>query len=130
MAAAVEPQAPPTIADVLERARAGRLWGRKCRNCRRVTFIDELRCGSCKKQEFAAFESKGEGEIVAFTVITFPAEAFASHGPYAFVVVRMAEGASTTGWMPSVRDPRQLRIGEKVRVALPPAGMGIAFEKA
>jgi uncharacterized OB-fold protein len=130
MAATVEQPKAPSIREVLERARGGKLWGRRCLHCGRVSFIDELRCGGCKKQEFAAFESKGDGEVVAFTVIAVPAEAFASHGPYAFAVVRMAEGGSTTGWLPGIKDARQLKIGDRVRVIAPPAGMGIAFEKA
>jgi uncharacterized OB-fold protein len=130
MAATVEQPKAPSIREVLERARGGKLWGRRCLHCARVTFIDELRCSACKKQEFAAFESKGDGEVVAFTIIAVPAEAFAAYGPYAFAVVRMAEGASTTGWLPSIKDPRNLKVGDRVRVIAPPAGIGIAFEKA
>ncbi len=130
MAATVEQPKVPSIREVLERARGGKLWGRRCLHCSRVTFIDELRCAACKKQEFAAFESKGDGEVVAFTIIAVPAEAFAVYGPYAFAVVRMAEGAATTGWLPSVKDPRHLKVGDRVRVIVPPAGLGIAFEKA
>jgi uncharacterized OB-fold protein len=126
----VEQQKPPSIAEVIERAKGGKLWGRKCLSCGRVTFIDELRCAQCKKQEFAALESKGEGEVLTFTVIAFPAEAFQAYGPYALVVVKMAEGGATTGWVPSVKDPRQLKIGDKVRVVPSPAGLGVAFEKA
>ena len=130
MAATVEQPKAPSIREVLERARAGKLWGRRCLNCSRVTFIDELRCGACKKQEFAAFESKGDGEVVAFTIIAVPAEAFAAYGPYAFAVVRMTEGGCTTGWLPSIKDHRQLKVSDRVRVIVPPAGLGIAFEKA
>lgn len=130
MAAAVEEQKVASIAEVLERAAAGRLWGRKCLHCGRITFVDELRCAACHKQGFAAFESKGAGEVASFTIVAFPAEAFAAHGPFAFVVVRMAEGGATTGWMPAVKDPKHLKIGDKVRVVPSPAGLGIAFEKA
>jgi len=130
MAATVEHSKAPTIGEVLERARAGKLWGRRCTGCGRVTFIDELRCIACKRQEFAAFESKGEGEVIAFSIIAVPAEAFAAHGPFAVAIVRMAEGGSTTGWLPAVRDPKSLKIGDKVRVIPSPAGLGIAFEKA
>ena len=130
MAAQVEHSAAPSIREVLERAREGKLWGRRCLGCSRTSFLDELRCPVCKKQEFAAFESKGEGVVVAFSIIAVPAEAFAAHGPYAFAVVHMAEGGSTTGWLPSVREARSLKVGDKVRVIPPPAGMGIAFEKA
>lgn len=130
MAATVEEQKVASIAEVLERARGGKLLGRRCLHCGRITFVDELRCASCHKQGFAAFESKGDGEVASFTIIAFPAEAFAAHGPFAFVVVKMAEGGATTGWMPSIKDPRHLKIGDKVRVVPSPAGLGIAFEKA
>jgi uncharacterized OB-fold protein len=129
LAAAVEQPHPLTIREVMERARTGKLWGRRCLGCQRTTFIDELRCAACKRLEFAAFESKGEGEVVAFTIIAVPAEAFAAYGPFAFSVIRMAEGGSTTGWLPSVRDARSLKVGDRVRVIPAPSGMGIAFEK-
>lgn len=130
MSTTVERAKAPTIGEVLEKARAGKLWGRRCLGCGRVTFIDELRCLQCKKQEFTAIESKGEGEVVAFSIIAVPAEAFAAHGPYAVAVIRMAEGGSTTGWLPAIKDPRALKVGDKVRVIPSPAGLGIAFEKA
>lgn len=129
MVATTEHTKAPSIREVAEHARAGKLWGRRCLACSRVSFIDEIRCASCHKQEFAAFESKGEGEVVSFTIIAVPAEAFAAQGPYAFAVVRMAEGGSAGGWLPSVRDPLGLKVGDNVRVIVPPAGLGIAFEK-
>ena len=119
-----------SIGEALSSAGKGVLVGRKCLGCARVTFIDELRCPACHKQDFARVESKGDGEVVSFTVVAFPAQAFAAHGPFAFVVVKMAEGGATTGWMPSVRDPRDLKVGARVRVVPSPEGRGIAFEKA
>lgn len=130
MAATVEQEKAPSIAAVLERARFGKLLGRKCLGCGKVSFLDTLRCDACHKQEFTAFESKGDGEVVSFTVIFVPSESFAAQGPYAFAVVRMSEGASAMGWIPSVKDPRQLRVGDRVRVIPAPDGLGIAFEKA
>ncbi len=118
-----------SISEALARAGTGHLVGRKCLACQRVTFIDELRCGACHKQAFARVESKGEGEVVSFTIVGFPAEAFQAHGPYAFVVVKMAEGGQTTGWMPAVRNPAEINIGARVRVVPAPEGQGIAFEK-
>lgn len=130
MASTIEAHELPSIAEVLERARTGHLWGRRCVSCGRVSFIDEIRCPACKGRQFASFESKGEGEVVAFTIVAFPAEAFASFGPFAFIVARMAEGGATTGWMPSIRDARQLKVGDKVRLVPAPPGGGITFEKA
>lgn len=127
--------APPvsevaSIGEALASAGKGLLIGRKCLGCGRVTFIDELRCAACHTQRFARVESKGEGEVVSFTIVAFPAEAFVAHGPYAFVIVKMAEGGAAAGWMPSVADPRDIKVGARVRVVAPPEGRGIAFEKA
>jgi uncharacterized OB-fold protein len=118
-----------SIGEALASAAKGRLVGRKCLGCSRVSFIDEVRCPACRKEQFARVESKGEGEVVAFTVVGFPAEAFVAYGPYAFVVVKMNEGGETSGWMPSVRDPRDIKVGARVRVVPSPEGRGIAFEK-
>jgi len=129
MAATMERQKPPSVAGVLERAKAGVLVGRRCSRCGKVYFIDQLRCEACGSQEFAAFESKGDGEVVTFTIISFPAEPFAGKAPYAFVVVKMAEGGGATGWMPEVKDARHLKVGDKVHVIATPNGLGIAFAK-
>jgi hypothetical protein len=130
VAAAVEREKAPSIASVLESARKGELVGRKCLSCGKVTFLDMLRCDGCHHQEFAAFESKGVGEVVSFTIIFVPAEPFAAHSPYAFVVVKIADGGVTTGWVPGIKDPRQLRVGDRVQVIPAPEGLGIAFQKA
>lgn len=130
MAATVEKQKPPSVAGVLERAKAGVLIGRRCTACNKVYFIDQLRCEACRGQEFVTFESKGEGEVLSYTIISFPAEPFSAKAPYAFVVVKMAEGGSTTGWMPDVKEARQLKVGDKVRVVPSPGGLGIAYAKA
>lgn len=129
MAAPPPPTDVASVGEALLSAAKGKLVGRKCLGCARVSFIDELRCPACHKQDFARIESKGEGEVASFTIVGFPAEDFAAHGPFAFVVVKMAEGAQTTGWMPSVRDPCQISVGARVRVVPSPEGRGIAFEK-
>jgi len=130
VATTVEKQKPPSVAGVLERAKAGVLVGRRCTGCGKVYFIDQLRCEVCRSQDFVAFESKGEGEILSYTIISFPAEPFAPRAPYAFVVVKMVEGGATTGWMPDIKDARQLKVGDKVRVIPSPSGLGIAYAKA
>ncbi len=119
---------PATVAEALESARQGTLLGRRCRACGSASFTDPLVCKACRATDFERFASTGEGEVVTFTIVGFPAEPYAGKSPYAFIIARMAEGALAAGWVPSVKDPRQLPPGTKVRVARAPDGLGLAFE--
>lgn len=121
---------PATVAQALASAGAGTLVGRKCASCGRVSFTDPLVCRQCKGTDLVPFTSSGEGEVVTFTIIAFPAEPFADQAPYAFVIARMAEGAMACGWVPHVKDPRQLPPGTKLRAVPSPGGRGLCFEIA
>lgn len=120
--------APATVGEALEAARAGTLVGRKCASCGHASFTDPVVCRQCRGTAFSAFTSSGEGEVVSFTIIGFPAEPFAEQAPYAFVIARMSEGAMASGWVPGVKDPRQLTPGTKLRVVPSPGGRGLCFQ--
>jgi uncharacterized OB-fold protein len=129
MATALEHGRAPNVREALEAAKVGKLLGRRCTACGQPSFVDHVVCPHCKGQQFAAFESSGHGEIVSFTIIGFPAESFDGREPYAYVIVKMAEGAQAAGWMPGVRDPPAIPPGTKVKVVAAPDGLGLAFAK-
>jgi uncharacterized OB-fold protein len=66
------------------------------------------------------------GQVVAFTVLSVPADEFANDAPYAYVVVELDDGARVTGWMPSVRAVDDLPLGRRVRFA-PSYKPGVQF---
>ncbi|HEX9710384.1 MAG TPA: OB-fold domain-containing protein [Candidatus Thermoplasmatota archaeon] len=128
MRAAETARGPSTVAEALASARQGQLVGRRCAHCRRASFTVPVICRGCGGTDFERFVSSGEGEVVSFTIIGFPAEPFAGRAPYAFAIARMSEGALAAGWVPGVRDPLRLPPGTRVRVVTAPAGLGLCFE--
>ncbi|MHB8352277.1 MAG: Zn-ribbon domain-containing OB-fold protein [Thermoplasmata archaeon] len=86
-----------------------------------------LRCPRCGAADLAEVDLTGRGRIAAFTVQNVPADEFLNEAPYAYVVVELEEGGRITGWMPSVRAPGELAVGDRVRW-LPSYKPGVLFE--
>ncbi len=83
--------------------------------CGFVTATWGLVCPQCGKPDLAEVALSGRGRIAAGTVQTVPSDEFLNDAPYAYVVVELDEGGRITGWMPTVRSPEELRLGDRVR---------------
>lgn len=57
----------------------------------------------------------GEGEVISFTILNVPSEAFAGEAPYAYVVVRLKEGCGVSGWAPDVKSAGEISVGDHAR---------------
>ena len=66
--------------------------------------------------------------MVAFTIQHVPADDFLNEAPYAYVVVELDGGGRITGWMPTVKQESDLKIGDRVRFA-PSYKPGVQFAK-
>jgi uncharacterized protein len=93
----------------------GRLRGFRCGACGLTTATWGLACPRCGRPELAEVALATEGAVVAFTILSVPGDDFLNDAPYAYVVVELDGGGRITGWMPTVRDPSGLAIGERVR---------------
>jgi uncharacterized OB-fold protein len=83
--------------------------------CGFVTATWGLRCPRCGQSDLTEFVLSGKGVVAAFTVQNVPADEFVNEAPYAYVLVDLDEGGRMSGWMPSVRAPGDLSIGQRVR---------------
>ena len=110
------PTAPHTVAEWLHGYEEdGRLRGFRCGHCGLVTATWGLACPRCGHRAYVELELGTTGTVVAYTVLSVPGDDFLNDAPYAYVVVDLDGGGRVTGWMPTVRDPAQLAIGERVR---------------
>lgn len=82
--------------------------------CGFVTATWGLRCPRCGAADLAEFALSGRGRVAAVTVQNVPSEEFLNDAPYAYVIVELDEGGRMTGWMPSIRSPGALAIGDRV----------------
>jgi uncharacterized OB-fold protein len=123
------PAAPHSIADYrrgFEEERTLRAF--RCAACGSIVATWGLRCPSCGRGELLEQTLSGRGKVAAFTVQTVPSDEFLNDAPYAYVIVELEEGGRLTGWMPSVREERQLAIGDRVRW-VPSYKPGVLFER-
>jgi uncharacterized OB-fold protein len=96
--------------------------------CGFVTVTWGLRCPRCGKYDLQEFILSGKGVVAAFTVQNVPSDEFVNDAPYAYVLVDLDEGGRISGWMPSVRAPGDLSIGDRVHW-VPSYKPGVQFEK-
>jgi uncharacterized OB-fold protein len=106
----------------------GRLRGFRSAHCGLVTATWALACPRCGYPDLAEFELAKTGAVVALTILSVPGDDFLNEAPYAYVVVELDGGGRVTGWMPTVRDPSQLAIGDRVHF-VPSYKPGVQFAK-
>jgi len=110
------PTAPHSIDDFLKAyTEAGKLRGFRCTQCGLVTATWGLACARCGKVGLEEAELSPRGRVAAFTILHVPGDEFLNDAPYAYVVVELDGGGRITGWMPTVRQEADLKIGERVR---------------
>jgi uncharacterized OB-fold protein len=123
------PQAPHTIQDWFQGyEEGGVLRGFRCGNCGLITATWSLACPRCGKSAFEETQLGTRGRVIAYTILSVPGDDFLNDAPYCYAVVELDGGGRITGWLPSVRSPPELAIGDRVRFA-PSYKPGVQFVK-
>jgi uncharacterized OB-fold protein len=105
------------------------LVAKSCRSCGARFFDRRNACAACGRDEgFDDVEVAREGELTAFTIVTFAAPGV----PVPFVAgVVDCDGTSVRGNIVNVEpDPEHVRLGMKVRLATVPIGTDSAGTEA
>ncbi len=117
-----------TIKSFQEGIREGVIRGYLCSKCG-AKYVDILAfCPVCHSSDLKETDLRGEGKVLTYTIQFVAPEQFMNEVPYAWVIVELDEGPKITGWIPFVRSPSDLPIGQRVRLRksyLP----GVVFEK-
>jgi len=119
----------PDIAAYVAGTREGVIRGFTCASCGAASVTAAVVCPKCGSTELRGAEFAREGAVVSYTILAIPPEVWLDEAPYAFVIVQLDGGPRCTGWMPSVRRPEDLAIGDRVRF-LKTYKPGMVFEKA
>lgn len=113
----------------MEAAREGAIEGLRCEDCGRVQVTSAVVCPDCGGEKLATARFPVEGTVVTYTILDIPSEQFVDEAPYAFIIVQLDDGPRCTGWMPYVKRPEDIAIGDRVRF-VKTYKPGMVFEKA
>ena len=109
------PDTPHSIADFIQGyEEGGRLRGFRSAACGFTTATWGLVCPQCGQADWAEVDLSGRGKIVSFSIQHVPSDDYVNEAPYAYVVVELDEGGRMTGWMPTVKNESELRLGDRV----------------
>ena len=104
-----------TLVDHLELGDEPHLVANQCRACGARFFDRRNACASCGKTDFDRVRISGDGEVRAFTIVSFAAPGV----PVPFVAALVdCDGTSVRGNLINVEpDPEHVSLGMKVRLA-------------
>ena len=109
---------PHSIAEFIHSYEEGeRLRGFRSASCGFTSATWGLVCPRCGKADFAEVDLSGRGKVASFSVQHVPSDDYVNEAPYAYVVVELDEGGRITGWMPTVKEESDLRLGDRVHWA-------------
>jgi uncharacterized OB-fold protein len=86
-----------------------------------------IRC-TCGGERIALRELPPEGVVESYTIPRVSAAEWIRHVPYAWAVVKLADGTRVSGWIGGIAAPGDLRLGERVRFD-PGSELGLKFAR-
>jgi uncharacterized OB-fold protein len=119
----------PTIAQVREQAKDGKLEGWSCARCGRTQATPFVRCLKCGGEDVQLKQLPDTGVVETYTIQRVSGEEFINEVPYAWAVIRLDDGTRVSGWIGYVSDPKDLPMGARVKYT-PSYKPGLQFEKA
>ena len=117
-----------TINEYIEAARSGILRGVKCSDCGHSQVTAAEVCSKCGSSKLTQSDFPTEGTVVTYTILDVPSEILIDEAPYAFAVIQLDNGPRCTGWLPYVKRPGDIAIGDRVRF-VKTYKPGLVFEK-
>lgn len=118
----------PSLAQVREAAKDGRLEAWQCQKCQRTTVSPMYRC-TCGGEDIKLKELPLTGVVESYNIQRVSAEEFINDVPYAWAVVKLDDGTRVSGWIGYIAEPTDLPLGAKVKY-VPSYKPGLQFEKA
>ena len=116
------------MVDYLELGDSPRLVANECTSCGARFFDRRVACASCGGQEFTKAPVATEGEVRAFTIVSWAAPGIPA--PYVAAVID-CDGTSVKGNVVNTPpDPEHVTLGMKVRLTTFPIGTDSAGTEA
>lgn len=97
-------------------ATEGKLGIQCCSACNTLRHPPRPMCGECRSMEWHALESKGEGEILSYTVLHHPQ--FPGYDyPLVIILVALDEGTRLTSQLVD-SEPSEVTFGQRVSLVM------------
>lgn len=106
----------------------GKLVGYHCGKCRHDRIDPMLRCPKCASTDIQRREFSKTGKVVTYTIQSVASESFLNETPFAFALIQLDDGPCISGWIPYIRNEKELPMGQKVEY-VSSYKPGIMFEK-
>lgn len=113
----VKGQQPSPREKFIASAEKGKVLVSKCTKCGHTMLETVLFCEKCSNDKFEPVEIGGTGTVVTYTIQAVAPEGFEDVESYAWVVFQLDDAKlRASGFMPGIKTPQDLPIGEKVKV--------------
>jgi len=110
-----EASLPFTIENFYKLIAERKLMAAKCRKCGKLFVPPRPMCTDCYSKDLEWTQLKGEGELLAYTVIHVSPKQFESIVPYAVGIVKLTEGPKLPGMLYDI-EPDKISVGMKLKV--------------
>ncbi|HVX02845.1 MAG TPA: OB-fold domain-containing protein [Nitrososphaera sp.] len=115
----------------IEVANKKKILAHRCVKCGHTMLETVMFCEKCSASKFEDIELDGAGTVVTYTIQAVAPAGFEDAGSYAWVVFKINNaGIRASGFLPGIKEPRDLPVGAKVRVAGFDQHHGLLLEKA
>lgn len=118
----------PGIKEFNDAIQKGKLTAYHCTTCGYEQVGIAVFCAKCGKSDMKTVDAPSEGTVVTYTIQFVAPEPFLNEVPYAWVIVQLDGGLMTTGWIPMISSPKDLAVGQRVRI-VKTYKPGILFQK-
>jgi len=101
----------------IEAANRKKILAHRCSKCGHLMLETVLFCEKCAGSKFEHAELEGSGTVVTYTIQAVAPEGFEDAGSYAWVVFDVDNAKlRASGFLPGVKEPKDLPVGAKVKV--------------
>ncbi len=115
----------------IEAANRKKILAHKCTKCGHLMLETVLYCEKCSASKFEHAELEGSGTVVTYTIQAVAPEGFEDAGAYAWVVFKVDNAQlRASGFLPGVKEPKDLPVGAKVKVTGFDPKHGLMLQKA
>ena len=115
----------------IEAANRKKILAHKCAKCGHLMLETVLYCEKCSASKFEHAELEGSGTVVTYTIQAVAPEGFEDAGAYAWVVFKVDNAQlRASGFLPGVKEPKDLPVGAKVKVTGFDQKHGLMLQKA
>lgn len=108
--------------------RDGKVVGFSCAKCKHDRFDPMLRCPKCASTDIQRRQFTSAGKVVSYTIQSVASESFLNETPFAFALIQLDDGPMVSGWIPYIRNEKELPLGQKVEY-VSSYKPGMQFEK-